>query len=439
MFTQFSPKQRRLLSWWIPGSPDSGHDAVICDGAVRSGKTVCMALSFFLWSLAGFSGTSFALCGKTITSLRRNLVTPLAPFLKSVGFTVREKLSANWAEIGISGRENRYYFFGGKDEGSAALIQGMTLGGVLFDEAALMPRSFVEQAVARCSLPGSRYWFNCNPENPMHWFRREWLDKAAEKNALHLHFTMDDNPALSPEIRRRYESLYSGAFYERFVLGKWVAAEGLVYPMFDPELHIRELPEGAVPEKWVISCDYGTVNPASFGLWAYCRADVKQDESRLLPSASVGDFSPRKAWYRVREYYFDSRREQCQRTDEEHYEALENLAGERPIDCVIADPSAASFFAVIRRHGKFRAIKARNEVTDGIRRVAGLLKNGRLYFSPSCKDTLREFSLYRWEENSGRDAPRKENDHAMDDIRYLVSTIEEAAGDEGFFAAAVKR
>ncbi|MDR3344747.1 MAG: PBSX family phage terminase large subunit [Oscillospiraceae bacterium] len=414
-FTEFSPKQRRLLTWWTPASPDCARDAVICDGAVRSGKTVCMALSFFLWSSIVFNGTSFALCGKTITSLRRNVLTPILPFLKSIGFGVKEKISANWAELSIDGHTNRYYFFGGKDEGSAALIQGITLGGVMFDEAALMPRSFVEQALARCSLPGSRYWFNCNPENPMHWFRREWLDKSEEKNALHLHFTMDDNPALTPEIRRRYEKLYSGAFYERFVLGKWVAAEGLVYPMFDPAVHIRELPSGAIAEKWVISCDYGTVNPASFGLWARYAG----------------------AWYRVREYYFDSRREQTQRTDEEHCAALEELAGELPIDCVIADPSAASFFAVIRKRGRFRAIRARNEVTDGVRRVAGALKNGELYFSPRCKDSLREFSLYRWDENSGRDTPRKENDHAMDDIRYLLSTADEAAGGEAFFAAAV--
>jgi PBSX family phage terminase large subunit len=416
-FTEFSPKQQRLLRWWVPGSADARRDAVLCDGAVRSGKTVCMALSFFLWSSALFSDTSFALCGKTITSLRRNLLTPIVPFLQSIGFTVQEKISTNTAEITAFGHSNRYYFFGGKDESSAALIQGMTLGGVLFDEAALMPRSFVEQALARCSLPGSRYWFNCNPENPMHWFKREWIDKAAQKNALHLHFTMRDNPGLTPAIRARYETLYSGAFYERFVLGKWVAAEGLVYPMFNPAVHVRSLPAGAVSEKWVISCDYGTVNPASFGLWARHEG----------------------AWYRVAEYYYDSRREQNQRTDEEHYAALETLAGSRDIDCVIADPSAASFFAVIARHGRFRAVKARNEVTDGIRRVAGMLKTGELFFDPACSDTLREFALYRWEENAGRDTPRKENDHAMDDLRYLVSTVDTALDGGGFFAAAVHR
>ena len=430
MFKTFSNKQRRLLRWWTPTSPDCCHDAIICDGAVRSGKTVCMALSFFLWSMTCFNGASFALCGKTIASLRRNLLTPIVPFLRSIGFTVKEKISANYADMSIQGRSNRYYFFGGKDEGSAAMIQGMTLGGVLFDEVALMPRSFVEQAAARCSLAGSRYWFNCNPENPMHWFRQEWLEKCGEKNALHLHFTMSDNPALAPSIRRRYEKLYSGSFYDRFVLGKWVAVEGLVYPMFDHKIHVRELeirnedmcankvknPTCQFCESWRISCDYGTVNPSSFGLWGLHDG----------------------AWYRVQEYYYDSRREQNQRTDEEHYAALEKLAGNLPIDCIVADPSAASFLALISKRGRFRVVRAKNDVTDGIRRVSSMLKNGKLFFSANCKDTLREFSLYRWEENSGRDIPRKENDHAMDDIRYFVSSLDEG-GEDNFFVGTVGR
>lgn len=128
------------------------------------------------------------------------------------------------------GRENRFYIFGGKDEGSAALIQGMTLSGVMLDETALMPRSFCEQAIARCSVDNSRLWFNCNPENPAHWFYTEWIKKAVDKNCLYLHFTMDDNPSLSEEIKQRYKNLYSGSFYERFIEGKWVSCDGAVYP-----------------------------------------------------------------------------------------------------------------------------------------------------------------------------------------------------------------
>lgn len=301
-FESFSEKQLRVLSWWCPSSPDRNFDAIICDGAVRSGKTVCMSVSFVAWAFSAFDDTSFALCGKTVTSLRRNIITPILPVLRRLGFDCREKLSQHLVEIEYSGRRNRFYLFGGKDEGSAALIQGMTLGGVLLDEVALMPRSFVEQALARCSLDGSKLWFNCNPDTPLHWFYEEWIKKSAEKNCLYLHFTMDDNPSLTPAIKRRYESLYSGAFYDRFVLGKWVAAQGLVYPFFSRSVHVAE-PAG-IPSRYFISCDYGTVNPSSFGLW--------------------GEYGGR--WYRLSEYYFDSRREGEQRTDEEHYAALEQLA-----------------------------------------------------------------------------------------------------------------
>lgn len=347
----------------------------------------------------------------------------MLPVLKELGFQYKETLSRNLLELSFSGggkvRSNRFYLFGGKDEGSAALIQGMTLGGVLFDEVALMPRSFVEQALARCSLAHSRFWFNCNPENPMHWFHEEWIGKAAEKNCLLLQFTMRDNPSLTPEIIHRYESLYSGAFYERFILGKWVAADGLVYPMFQLQQHVCEPPEGE-PELCYISCDYGTVNPSSFGLW--------------------GKYAGK--WYRMAEYYFDSKRERSQRTDEEHYAALEDLAGSHKIAAVVADPSAASFLECIRRHGKFRAIPARNEVTDGIRRVCDALKGSKIAFSSTCKDSLREFGLYRWDTAAGklgRDSPRKEHDHAMDDIRYFVSTVLEGEEEDCFFALAAQR
>jgi PBSX family phage terminase large subunit len=278
-----------------------------------------------------------------------------------------------------------------------------------------MPRSFVEQALARCSVEGSKLWFNCNPEHPMHWFHEEWIKKCEEKNCLYLHFTMRDNPSLTQAVIRRYEKLYSGAFYDRFVLGKWVAAQGCVYPMFSQKNHVCEPPDGLT--EYFISCDYGTVNPSSFGLWG------KKDG----------------VWYRVNEYYFDSRSEGRQKKDSEHYEALCELAGERKITAVIVDPSAASFIECIRRDGRFKVTPAKNDVIDGIRRVSDCLKSGNLKIAPICKDSIREFGLYRWEENSAKDSVRKENVHAMDDIRYIVSTVVDGANDDGFFAVAAVR
>ena len=375
-----------------------------------------MALSFVLWASFNFDGTSFALCGKTISSLRRNVISSLLPLLTDTGFECRERVSQNLIEISYRNRTNSFYLFGGRDESSASLIQGMTLGGVLLDEVALMPRSFVEQALARCSLSGSKFWFNCNPENPRHWFYEEWIKKAEEKNCLYLHFLMEDNPSLTPTVRRRYERLYSGAFYERFVSGKWVAADGLVYPEAANGRHTRQPPVSSFG-KYYISCDYGTVNPTSMGLWGLHGG----------------------IWYRFGEDYYSSRTEGRQLTDEEYYERLCLLAGERKIEAVIIDPSAASFAECIRRKGKYRVIPAKNDVLSGIRRVHSALRDGKIVISPVCTASIKEFSLYRWAEGTTADTPRKENDHAMDDIRYFVSTVLADGEGEGFFALAAAR
>ena len=404
----FSPKQRRVLTWWRPGSPDYGRQAIICDGAVRSGKTLCTGLSFFCWAMRSFQRKNFALCGKTILSVRRNL-------LEGMGFRCEQRGGRNTLKVRLGGRSNTFYLFGGKDESSAALIQGITLAGVLLDEVALMPQSFVEQAVARCSVTGSRLWFSCNPESPAHWCYREWILKAEEKKALRLQFSMEDNPGLSREVLERYRTLFEGTFYRRFVLGEWVAAEGRVYDFFD-ESFVRDAPEGL--EEWYISCDYGTVNPTSMGLWG--RKDG--------------------VWYRAAEYYYDARAGRKQKTDEEYADALAELAGGRDIRAVVADPSAASFIETLRRRG-WRVRKADNEVLSGIRLTARLLKAGKLVICKGCEDAIREFSLYRWEERGdGQDRVRKEHDHAMDEIRYFAATVAgKGSGGGGIYAGSVER
>ena len=224
MTSSFSNKQLRAMTWWMPKSQDKGFDALVCDGAVRSGKTLAMGLGFFLWAMSCFSGRRFALCGKTRGGVRRNVVEGLLPWLRKLGMTVLDHRGAQVLTVRFGRQENEFYLFGGKDEGSAALIQGMTLAGVFLDEVVLMPRSFVEQACARCSVEGSRLWFSCNPEGPNHWFYQEWVCRAEEKRALYLHFTMADNPSLSARVRARYESMYSGIFYRR--VGLLDAIEG---------------------------------------------------------------------------------------------------------------------------------------------------------------------------------------------------------------------
>lgn len=408
IFQDFSPKQLQAMLWWtLPESKD--YDAIVCDGSVRSGKTMAMSIGFLLWSMKNFHREHFAFCGKTIDSLKRNVITPLQKWTEGI-LQPKINLSKNFMDIQWMGHQNRYYFFGGKDESSSALIQGITLAGVLLDEVALMPESFVNQAVARCSVATSRLWFNCNPDgSEEHWFYKAWIDEvdgtAKDKNRLHLHFTMKDNYALSDDIRQRYERMYTGVFYDRYIRGLWCLAEGLIYPMFDKNKHVvPDVMPSAGTGTFYLSCDYGTLNPTSIGLW---------------------HLSPTGYATRIREYYYDGRQKRTPRTDEEHYAALEQLAGDLfpYIRAVIVDPSAASFIECIRRHGKFRVWSADNSVLDGIRDTATLLQLGRLHICSGCKDIIREFSLYRWDEKSTeKDKPLKENDHAMDDMRYFVWT-----------------
>lgn len=411
----FSEKQIIALTWWVHGSKYEKFDAIICDGSIRSGKTLCMSISFILWAFYKFNGSAFAFCGKTIRSLKRNLVTPIIPIIESMGFKYRQKNSENLIEISFNGRTNLFYMFGGRDESSASLIQGMTLSGVLFDEVALMPRSFVEQALARCSISGSKFWFNCNPEYPGHWFYREWIMKNKIRNALYLHFTMNDNPSLSETMKSRYKRLYTGNFYQRFIEGKWVAAEGLIYPYMSNNSYFYDLPKGQF-SRYALSCDYGIVNPTSCGLW--------------------GELDG--IWYRIDEYYYDSRKEGETRTDEEHYRQICKMTENKSVDLMTVDPSAASFITLIRRYGNIKVIPAKNNVTDGIKSVSSALKKGEIKICKNCTNSIREFSLYRWNDTGNKDAPIKENDHAMDDIRYFVSTIMDA-NDDYFFALAAKR
>lgn len=384
---------------------DSDYDALICDGAVRSGKTSIMMLAFVDWAMRKFTDCNFGICGKTVLSARRNIISPfmkLGYARKRYTMTYRRSDNMLLVTANRGGKlvTNTFFVFGGKDEASQDLIQGVTLAGVLLDEVVLMPESFVSQATARCSVEGSKFWFSCNPGSPAHWFKKEWIDKATEHNALHLHFTLADNPSLSAKTRQRYESMYSGVFYQRYILGEWCVAEGLIYSMFSEKLHVVA-PEPRPYDRYYISCDYGTINPTSMGLWG--RHDGK--------------------WYRIKEYYFDSRKEGRQRTDEEHYTELEALAGGLHIHSVIVDPSAASFIEVIRRHGRFRVEKASNSVIDGIRNVATRLQSGDIFICSACTDCIREFGMYRWDEKSNEDRPIKEHDHAMDDLRYFVHKV----------------
>jgi PBSX family phage terminase large subunit len=390
-----SEKQMKILAF-----PYTKYEAIICDGAIRSGKSSIMMWAFVKWGMMNFDGQRFAICGKSVDSCIKNVIQPfLAMSLARETYRLRWRRIDKVLEVQNGNTTNLFEVFGGKDESSFALIQGRTLAGVLLDEVALQPRSFVEQALARCSVSGSRFWFNCNPGPPSHWFYQEWIKQTERHKALHLHFLLEDNPALDPEIVERYKNTYAGVFYRRYILGEWCVADGLVYPMFDKSKHIAtEQYSGGV---YYISIDYGTLNPTAMGLW-----QLRNGKAVML-----------------KEYYYDGRKQKRQKTDEEYADDLEAFAEGYQIERVIVDPSAASFKETLRRRGKFAVMDANNAVLDGIRLTGSLLLAGRILFDASCENTFDEFGSYCWDEKKETDAVVKESDHAMDMIRYFVYTI----------------
>lgn len=406
-FSPFSKKQKKVLTWWCQNSPVNEKDGIIADGAIRSGKTVSMSLSFVMWAMSSFNGQNFAMCGKTIGSFRRNVLFWLKLMLRSRGYSITDHRADNLLVVRKNGKENYFYIFGGKDERSQDLIQGITLAGVFFDEVALMPESFVNQATGRCSVKGSKFWFNCNPDGPYHWFKVNWIDKCKEKNILYLHFTMDDNLSLAEDIKKRYRSMYTGVFFKRYILGLWAVAEGIIYDMFSKEKHTKDIKEFfriLINGNRYVSCDYGTQNATVFLLWNKGR-DGK--------------------WYCIREYYYSGRDKAKQKTDSEYADDLKEWLEGIQIKAIIVDPSAASFIAELRKRG-YKVLKAKNDVLDGIRLVGTMLNLEQLVFASSCKETIKEFASYVWDEKAlerGEDKPTKQHDHCLDACRYFVSTI----------------
>lgn len=409
-WTKLSNKQLKVLTWWMPGSPVSDRDAIICDGSVRAGKTVIMSFAFILRAMANFDGENFGMAGKTIGALRRNVVQPLKRILRGRKIHFKEHRTDNYLVITYRGKTNVFYLFGGKDESSQDLIQGVTLAGMLFDEVALMPKSFVDQATARCSVEGAKLWFNCNPAGPYHWFKLEWLDQLGRKNALHLHFTMDDNLSLSEKVKERYRRMYSGVFCKRFILGLWVMAEGIIFDMFDEVRHVIDcVPDGKY-EEFGVAVDYATATVMTFGLYGVLNARLAGKEIVHL----------------VREYYYDAKRTGRQKTDSEFADDFAVFLGKEIIPrAIYVDPSAASFKLQLKRKGYNQVKDANNDVINGIRLVGTFLAGDRFFVDRSCQETINEFYSYIWDEKAqerGEDKPVKNHDHTMDRNRYFIYT-----------------
>lgn len=389
-----SEKQRTLATWWAEGSGHEDRDGVIAEGSIRSGKTWAMIIGFLLWSNRRFSNASFIVAGKTVGALKRNVVNPMLRIIRGLGWAYGYNRSDQVITIGT----NSYYLFGAANEASQDVLQGLTAAGCYADEVALFPKSFVDQMVARCSVDGSKLWFNCNPRFPTHFFKVEWVDRADELNLLHLHFSMSDNPSLSQAIIDRYERMYTGVFYDRYILGLWTLAEGLVYPVYSKALEARY---DGTATRYAVSCDYGTQNAFAALLWAF--------------DGSV--------WHVVDEYRYSGRDTGHQKTDQDYVADMGAFIAGVPRDTpFIIDPSATSFHAAMRRAG-FRVRKARNDVEDGIRETAVCMQTGLVKLSDSAVELQREFSGYVWDDKAEGDKPVKVNDHLMDALRYGVATL----------------
>lgn len=297
-------------------------------------------------------------------------------------------------------------------------------------EVSKLNKEYQNQATGRCSVKGSKFWFNCNPDGPYHWFKQNWIDKstgylgkeetarrmqqaAAEgkdpglKDILYLHFTMDDNLSLDEEIKARYRSMYVGVFFKRYIMGLWAAAEGIIYDMFDENKHVQDIKDFyqlLINGNRYVSCDYGTQNATVFLLW---------------------NKGTNGKWYCIREYYYSGRDKGKQKTDSEYADDLKVWLDGTKIKAIIVDPSAASFIAELRKRG-YKVLKANNDVLDGIRLVGMLLNLEKIVFASSCKETIKEFASYIWDEKAlerGEDKPVKQFDHCCDAVRYLCSTI----------------
>lgn len=400
-FQPFSPKQLKLLTWWMPQSPYNDWDMVIADGSIRAGKTVGMLDGFLSWSLTSFQNESFILASKSMGALKRNVLRPMFAILTTKGIGYSYNRSENYIEIG----SNTYYCFGANNEASQDVLQGLTAAGGLSDEAALFPQSFLEQMQARCSVSGAKLWYNCNPENPRHHLKTELIDKNIEKHILHLHFTLEDNLTLSQSVKERYARMFSGVWYKRFILGLWVAAEGIIYDMFDDSRHIVDrLP---TMTKYWVGMDYGTTNPTVF----------------LLIGLGADE-----CLYVVDEWRYDSVKAAKPMTDVQYSQAYRQWIATHNIApaWIFIDPSSASFIAQLYNDKVKHLVHADNNVLDGIRRISSLLGADRLKVHRRCIGLLDEMVSYVWDPKAserGLDIPVKQNDHSADAARYVMNGI----------------
>ena len=369
----------------------------ILDGSVRSGKTIASLVAWVMFVSEAPPG-ELLMVGKTERTLKRNILDVLEQIVGSRYF----KYNLGAGEATLFGR--RIYLVGANDLRSEGKIRGLTLVGAYGDEIALWPESFFTMLLSRLSVPGARLIGTTNPDSPYHWLKTNYLDRAGELSLRRWHFSLEDNSNLDPAYVGALKKEYVGLWYKRFILGLWVQAEGAVYDMWDDAIHaVDEVPSQFT--RYYVGVDYGTSNPTVFLL-------AGQHEDKL---------------YVIDEYYWDSAEQGRQKTDAEYSRDLQEFIKGRYPQAIVIDPSAASFITQLRRDGVRMIRHANNSVLDGIRTVAAFLPQKRLFvYRKRCSNLLREFTAYVWDpqaQKRGEDRPLKQNDHALDALRYVVHTV----------------
>jgi PBSX family phage terminase large subunit len=398
---------------WAPFSPkaldflaNSDARVNILHGSVRSSKTINCTVRWLDYIKSGPPG-DLAMLGKTTATLQRNVLNDLFDI---VGPKNYKWINRQQGELQIFGR--RIYCFGANNEDAESKIRGATFAGAYCDEANLYPQSVFNQLMARMSIKGAKCFCNCNPDNPYHWFYTDYIKNPQIKDKKIWQFLMEDNLSLDKDYIESLKQMYTGVWYERMILGKWVAAEGRIYDMFEADKHMIDTQAfikqaGLNPKaiKWIVGCDYGTATVMSWGLYG-----------RL----------PNGTYLKVKEYYYDAMKMKVQKTDHEfanEFDIWVKNSGVVPW-AVFCDPSAASWKTELMRRG-YVVLNANNDVINGIRQVATYLNTGKFYIDKSCVNTKMEYSTYSWDpmaQKQGKDRPIKEHDHTCDTDRYVVYT-----------------
>ena len=380
-----SPKQIEFVRY-------GNHRWNFKGGATRSGKTYLdfkWVIPLRIRERAGKDGLAVIL-GVTKSTIERNVLEPMRNIYgdKLVGTISSDNTAWIFGE--------KCYCLGAEKVSQVSKIRGASIKYCYGDEVADWSEEVFALLKSRLDKEYSCFDGTYNPQYPNHWLKK-FLDSDAD--IFSQVYTIDDNPFLPPSFVENLKKEYAGTvFYDRYILGKWTLAEGLVYPMFGDSCIVQDIPDTG---DYYISIDYGTHNPFSAGLWCVTKTEA----------------------VRIGEYYYCGREERKEKTPEEYYSEVKRLAGGKDIKCLIVDPSADAFIATVKKHHEFKVRGAVNDVLPGIQTTAEMIASGKVKIHESCEDAIREFGLYRWDEKAESDRVVKENDHAMDEIRYMVMTV----------------